>query len=145
MKLLPSLLLAVATLSGLGAAHAADLAGKWTSEFDSQIGPQKYAYEFKAAGATLTGKATFQNSMASGDVDLKDIKLNGGDVSFAEPLDMGGMSVVITYVGTIAGDEMKLTRTVGDFGVEQIVVKRLTTEAKADAKPEAKPAPAPAK
>ena len=129
MKLLSSLLLAVMALTRLGAAHAADLAGKWTSEFDSQIGPQKYAYEFTAAGDTITGKATFVNSMASGSSLIKDIKLNGAEVSFAEPLDLGGMSVLITYVGTIAGDELQLTRTVGDFGVEKIVVKRVKAEA----------------
>ncbi len=134
MKLLPSLLLAVVALTGLGVAHAADLAGKWTSEFDSQIGPQKYAYEFKAAGDTITGKATFENSMASGEVELKEIKLKGDEVAFTEPLNMGEMSTLITYVGTIAGDELKLTRTVGDFGVEKIVAKRV--------KAEAKPAPA---
>ena len=134
MKLLPSLLLAVVALTGLGVAHAADLAGKWTSEFDSQIGPQKYAYEFKAAGDTITGKATFENSMASGEVELKEIKLKGDEVAFTEPLNMGEMSTLITYVGTIAGDELKLTRTVGNFGVEKIVAKRV--------KAEAKPAPA---
>jgi hypothetical protein len=134
MKFLSSLLLAVVALTGVGVAHAADLAGKWTSAFDSQIGPQKYAFEFTAAGDKITGKATFENSMTSGESEIKDIKLNGAEVSFAESMSMGEMSVLITYVGTIAGDEIKLTRTVGDFGVEQIVAKRV--------KAEAQPAPA---
>ena len=35
----------------------ADVTGKWTAEFDTQIGVQKYTYEFKVDGTKLTGKA----------------------------------------------------------------------------------------
>jgi len=31
-------------------AYAADVTGKWTAEFDTQIGVQKYTYELKAGG-----------------------------------------------------------------------------------------------
>ena len=33
---------------------AADIAGKWTAELESPIGVQKYVYEFKVDGATVT-------------------------------------------------------------------------------------------
>jgi hypothetical protein len=36
---------------------AADVTGVWKSEFDSQIGLQKYTYTLKQDGMTLAGKA----------------------------------------------------------------------------------------
>lgn len=105
-------------------AGAGELVGKWTAEFDSPIGVQKYVYEFKKSGDALTGQATFDQSMAKGTVDLKDIKIEGDKVSFVEPLSINGMDLTITYSGTLAGDELKLTRNVGEFGSEQLTAKR---------------------
>jgi hypothetical protein len=47
--------------------HAAGLAGKWTANFDSQIGQQKYVYDFTGDGDKLSGKASFEHSMGKGD------------------------------------------------------------------------------
>jgi hypothetical protein len=121
-SLLTALVCFAATLS---VATAADLAGKWTSEFESQIGPQKYAYEFKGEGAALTGKATYDHSMGKGEVELKDIKVEGENVSFVESVHVPDGDLRITYKGKLNGDEMKLTRVVGDFGTEEIIAKRV--------------------
>jgi len=129
------LLTTLLCFAGLGVARA-DLTGKWTAEFDSQIGVQKYVYEFKADGDKLTGKATYEHSMGKGEVALRDVKVKGDDVSFVEPLSFDGNEMLITYSGKLAGDEMKLTRQVGDFATEHIVVKRAPA-------PEAKPAAQP--
>lgn len=123
MKLRPLSLLALLIASVLPAA-AADLIGKWTAEFDSQIGIQKYTYEFKLDGGTLTGQATFDHSFGKGTVQLRAIKLDGGKVSFNEPFSMEGNEIIISYSGTLTGDEMKLTRNVGDFATEQVTAKR---------------------
>jgi len=45
------------TLGVFGSLSAADVTGRWKSEFDTQIGHLKYIYEFKADGGKLTGKA----------------------------------------------------------------------------------------
>lgn len=103
---------------------AADLDGRWTSKFDSQIGEQNYVYVFAKENGHLTGTATFEHSMGSGEVKLKDIKVEGDAVSFTETLDMGGNELVITYTGKIEGDTMALTRQVGEFATEQITAKR---------------------
>lgn len=113
-------------------AGAADLVGRWTAEFDSPIGVQKYVYEFKNSGDTLGGEATYDHSLGKGTVSLKDVKVEGDKVSFTEPLTIEGNTITITYSGTLAGDELKLTRNVGDFGSEQLTAKR---EAAAAAKP----------
>ncbi|HVU25915.1 MAG TPA: hypothetical protein VHE13_17420 [Opitutus sp.] len=113
-----------AALLSFAFAHAADLTGHWTSEFDSQIGPQKYTYDFKADGGQVTGTATYDHSMGKGESKLTAIKLDGENVSFTENLHLGDYDLVVTYSGTIAGDEMKLTRQVGDIATEHIVANR---------------------
>lgn len=118
--LIASLLTACSALS----AAAADLAGKWTAEFDTQIGVQKYVYTFKAEGDKLTGTATFDHSYGQGTVALKDIKVEGDQVSFAEPFEAQGMTLTITYSGTLTADEMELDRHVGDFATEKVVAHR---------------------
>ena len=135
MNLRRTLTLALLALTSFSLAHAAELAGHWTSEFDSQIGAQKYTYDFKVEGDMFTGKASYDHSMGKGESVLKDIKLSGEDVSFVEALHLSEMDITVTYTGKIAGDEMKLTRQVGDFATEQIVAKRVKVES-------TKPAPA---
>jgi hypothetical protein len=110
-------------------AAAADLPGRWTAEFESPIGVQKYVYEFKKSGDTLTGEATFDHSLGKGTVPLKDLKVEGDKVSFNEPLTIEGNQITITYSGTLTGDELKLTRVVGDFGSEQLTAKRASAAA----------------
>jgi hypothetical protein len=136
-KLRAALGLLALLFSGLSLAHAGDLAGHWTADFDSQIGPQKYVYDFKVDGDKITGRAKYDHSMGKGENELTAIKCTGDDVSFTEPLKIEGNEITITYTGKISGDEMKLTRQVGDFGTEQIVAKRTSAEAKS---PEAKSA-----
>jgi hypothetical protein len=135
MKSSKLLLLITMFFGGLGLASAAELAGKWKADFDSQIGPQKYAYEFKVDAGKYTGKASYDHSMGKGDSVLGEIKLAGDDVSFVEKLNINDMDLTVTYTGKISGDEMKLTRVVGDFATEHIVAKRVMAD-------DTKPAPA---
>ena len=115
------------------ALFAGDITGTWTSEFDTQIGPQKYVFTFAETdgklGATAVAKVGEQPAR---DVEFKDVKLEGDALSFYETLSFQGMDIRIDYAGTLEGDEMKLTRKVGDFATEKIVVKRAPAE---EAKP----------
>lgn len=123
MKTRSLLGLALALVSSL-IVHAADLTGRWTSRFDSQIGEQNYTYVFANEAGQLTGTATYEHSMGKGEVKLTKIKLDGDKVSFTETVSLGGNDLVITYSGQVDGDVMKLTRQVGDFATEQITVQR---------------------
>ena len=123
-------LLTVLALIAFGPARAADHAGKWTAEFDSQIGVQKYLFEFKVDGDKLSGKATFDQAMGKGDTGRKDIKVSGDSFTFTEPMKFNDSEIGIAYTGKIDGDEIKLTRTVGDFATEQLVAKRAKVAAK---------------
>jgi len=106
-------------------ARAAEVTGQWTSEFDTQVGVQKYTFDLKAQGEELTGTASFERMGEKGTAELKEGKVQGDKVSFVEMLDFQGNSIRIEYSGTVSGDEMKLTRKVGDFATEDLVAKRV--------------------
>lgn len=110
------------------------LSGVWKTEFDSQIGRQKYTYTLKQDGNVLTGKANSEVGDRKREAELKEGKVEGNKVSFVEMLDFQGNEIRITYSGTISGAEMKLAREVGDFAREDVVLKR--ESAAGAAKPE---------
>jgi hypothetical protein len=106
------------------AAFAADVTGTWTAEFDTQVGIQKYVFTFKVDGEKLTGEAAAERMGEKATVPLTDGTVKGDQITFTEALDFQGQRVPITYTGTIAGDEIKFTRKVGDFATEELVAKR---------------------
>jgi len=120
------------TASAWGADES--VAGKWKSEFDSQIGQQKYTFDFKVDGTNLTGKATGERSIGTNTVDIIEGKVNKDEVSFVEPEKFQDNDLRVEYKGKVAGDELKLHRKVGDIAEYDIVAKRVTD---ADTKPAA--------
>jgi hypothetical protein len=111
-------------LLGAVTASAADLPGKWTAEFDTQVGTQKYTFQLAVAGEKVTGKASFERMGQKGEADLLEGKLVGDKVSFVETFDAMGSQVRIEYEGTVKGDEIAFTRKVGEFATEQFVARR---------------------
>jgi hypothetical protein len=125
-RLLAVLSLATALVSLV---RAADIDGKWKAEFDSQIGVQKYTFDLKSDGEKLTGMAHSERADGSkSDTALTEGKVTKDQVSFVEPLKLQDFDLRIEYTGKLAGDELKLTRKVGDFGTEEIVAKRVKDE-----------------
>jgi hypothetical protein len=118
-------ILAVLILVGLVCVYAADITGKWTTQFDSQVGVQKYVFEFKVEGMKLTGTATSKIADAAEvKTPLTEGAVNGDDVTFVENLDYQGQALKIAYKGKIAGDEIKFSRDVAGQGGETFVAKR---------------------
>jgi enterochelin esterase-like enzyme len=105
---------------------AADVTGTWKSEFDSQIGVQKYTFTFKQNGTNLTGKASSEINDQKRESELKEGKVDGDTISFVEMLNFQDNDIRITYTGKLStnGNEIKFTREVGDFAKEEIVAKR---------------------
>src|SRR5579883_2052535 len=98
-----------------GRPTAAGVAGKWQAEFDSPVGVQKYVYEFKVDGETLTGTATGEREGRRRDpVNVKEGKVKGDDISFIETITIMDMEVPVKYTGKIVGDEIRLKREVGN-------------------------------
>ena len=107
---------------GAKAEGRADITGKWTASFDTQIGKQEYTYEFVQKDTTLTGK--MKSNLGSGEV--LEGKVEGDKVSFVEMLRFQDMDIRITYTGTLtSADEIKFTRTVADFATEELIAKRV--------------------
>ncbi len=106
-------------------ALAADVTGKWTAEFDSRIGKQKYTFDLKVDGETVTGKAHFERAGQAGDVDLRDGKLVGDRISFVEVETFQGNERRIQYTGKVKGDRITFTREVGGLAREEIVAHRV--------------------
>ena len=62
--------------------RAADINGTWTSEFDTEIGLQKYTFSFKQDGTKITGKAISDIEGEKHEVELQDGKLEGDTITF---------------------------------------------------------------
>jgi hypothetical protein len=133
-----SITLAALTLALAGSAWSADttVAGKWKGQFDSQIGLQKYTYEFKVDGTNLTGKAIGEREMGTNEVAITGGTVSTNGIFFVEPLKFGDNELRIEYTGKVSGNEIKFHRKVGDVAEEDFVAKRVSPSG---AEPEAKP------
>lgn len=108
------------TLACIGA-RASDFNGKWTAQFDTPVGTQKYTYEFHVDGTTVTGKAISEH----GEVAIQEGKISGDEISFVEVADFNGEQLRIVYTGKIDGDKIHFTRKVGDFGTDDLIATRV--------------------
>src|SRR6187397_993342 len=106
------------------AALAADVTGTWKAEFDTQRGVQKYTFTLKQGAASVTGKASVELEGEKREAEWSEGKVEGETVSCIEPLKMQDNEVKITYTGKLAGDEIRFTRKVGDFGSSEATAKR---------------------
>jgi hypothetical protein len=109
-------------VSAVASASRADITGRWTASFDTQIGVQNYTYDFVVKDTTLTGKAKSD----LGESEILEGKVEGDKVSFVEMLTFQEMPLRIQYTGTIvSADEIKFTRQVAEFATEELVAKRV--------------------
>jgi acetyl esterase/lipase len=141
-KIKTTLVITTLTLTGLSTMNAADVTGAWKTEFDTQIGLQKYTFTFKQAGGTVTGQANSDIAGQKREVELKDGKVKGDELTFFETFEFDGNQIRIDYKGKVVGDEIKFTRNVADFATEQLVARRVKDAAPSDAPATAAPSPA---
>jgi enterochelin esterase-like enzyme len=107
-----------------GIVLAADVTGTWKAEFDTQIGQQKYTFTLKQDGTNVTGKANSEIRGEKYEAELKQGRIDGDTVAFVEMLNFQGNEVQIRYTGTIATNEIKFTREVGDVAKEELIARR---------------------
>lgn len=103
---------------------AADISGIWKADFETQRGTQKYTFHLKQDGTTLTGKANVERAEEKREIEFKDGKIAGDTVSFVELLKVQDREINILFTGKVAGDEIRFTRKVGDFGASEATAKR---------------------
>ena len=121
MKIHRTLLsLGLASLSAL----AADVTGTWKAEFQTQRGLQKYTFNLKQDGTSLTGKASVEREGEKREVEFKDGKAEGDTVTFVELLKVQDREINITFTGKVADGDIQFTRKVGDLGSSEATAKR---------------------
>lgn len=84
-------------------AAAADVAGKWSGQVPARGEAANATFVFKVDGDKLTGTMTGPQ----GEVVLQEGKVAGDKISFSA----AGANAKILFAGTVAGDEIKMTRT----------------------------------
>lgn len=95
------------------AAFAADIDGKWTGQVQGPQGAMDITIVLKAEGEKLTG--TYASQL--GEAPIKEGSIKGDAVAFKVEREFNGTKFTLVYKGKLAGDEIKLTRTMeGDFG-----------------------------
>ena len=105
--------------------ESSSVSGAWQAEFDTQIGKQKYVFTLKTDGEKLTGKANAEIGGEKFETSLSEGKLKGDEIAFVEMLKFQDNDLRIEYKGKITGNEIKLTRKVGDVATEELVAKRI--------------------
>jgi hypothetical protein len=96
------------TLLVAGAALAADVTGKWTATMQGRDGnTREVVYNLKAEGDKLTGTTT---GFRGQELQIQDGKVDGDKISFVTKAEFNGNTMVITYKGTVSGDEIKFSQ-----------------------------------
>jgi hypothetical protein len=111
-------------LAAISVAWAADLNGKWVAQVPGRNGQtRETTFNFKVEGSKLTGTV----SGMQGDNPISEGSIKGNDVSFIVTANFNGNQVKLIYKGTLAGDELKLTRTRegGDQPGQEFTAKRV--------------------
>ncbi len=98
-------------------ASAADVTGKWSGQVPSRGEATTATFTFKVDGDKLTGTMT----SPQGEVSLQEGKVSGDQISFSTT----GGNAKILFQGTVAGNEIKMTRTREGGQAREFTLKRV--------------------
>ena len=119
-------LTALAALSVVSVFAAADITGKWTAAFDTQIGEQKYTYDFQVKGPSSQGPPRRRTARPTS----RTARSTAIPSPSWRPLDFQGMTLDITYTGKIVSDDqIDFTRKVADIATGE--ARRQTRQVRA--------------
>ncbi|MEI9972715.1 MAG: hypothetical protein WDO73_12040 [Ignavibacteriota bacterium] len=90
---------------------AADIAGKWTGQFDFNGDAVPLTFDLKTSGSTLSGTV---NGLPTSNAVIKDGKVDGDTVTFWLITDYQGMDVKLIYTGKISVDKIDFTMATDD-------------------------------
>jgi hypothetical protein len=110
----------LAALSSFVIAQAA-VDGTWTGEVQGGRGPQTLTITLKADGGKLTGSA---GGGRGGPVDITDGTSSGADLKFKTKQMGRGGEIVMSWAGTLKGDEIAFSRTPEGGQAQTFTAKR---------------------
>ena len=119
------LLVTCSALLCLAPVLAGDISGKWSTVITTAIGEMNYTFDFKVEGEKLTGKAVMSMANDSSESALTEGSVKGDEISFVETLKVQGQELRCEYKAKLSGEEIRGARTVGSFGTEEFVAKRV--------------------
>src|SRR5665648_947639 len=105
-------------------AQPVNVSGTWKADIETPVGLFKYTWIIQQDGENLSGKILREKDNEKAEVAITEGKINDDAVSFVEMLSMPDQEIKISYSGKITGNELKLTRQVGDFATEEVTAKR---------------------
>jgi len=102
-------------------AVAADVTGKWKSEFTTPDGQTRSSvFTFKVEGDKLTGTV----GGPRGDTEIQEGKVSGDDISFVVVRKFQDREFKMSYKGKVSGDEIKFAVEAGERSFE-MTAKRI--------------------
>jgi enterochelin esterase-like enzyme len=114
-------------------ALAADITGTWKAEFHTQVGVQKYRFDFQVNDGKVTAKATADTGDQKRDIEFEEAKLAGDTLTFVEMRHIQNREIRIEYTGKVGDQRIKFTRKVGEFGNQESEATRVAATAGAPA------------
>ena len=112
------------SLSGIVFAQPVNVSGTWKADIETPVGLYKYTWIIQQEGEKVTGKILRLKDNEKSEVAITEGTIKDETISFVEMLSLQDQEIKISYSGKVSGNEMKLTRQVGDFATEQVTVKR---------------------
>jgi enterochelin esterase-like enzyme len=99
--------------------YAADVDGTWKADFDTQVGVQKYEFNFQVNDGKVTAKGTAETGDQKRNIEFKDAKLTGDTLTFFEMRQIQDREIPIEFTGKLTEKGIQFTRKVGDFGSQE--------------------------
>jgi hypothetical protein len=109
----------LAALSSLAVAQSVD--GTWTGEVQGGRGPQQVTLTLKVDGGKLTGTV---GGGRGGPITIEDATLSGSTVKFKTKQMGRGGEVILTWTGTVKGDEIAFSRMPEGGQAQEFTLKR---------------------
>jgi len=104
-------------------ALAQSIDGKWEATQTTPRGEIKITFDLQNSGGKVTGTVTLGQGQSQ---EIKNGKLEGNKLSFETTQQgRGGDPVTVSWTGTLSGDSLKLTRTGGRGGGQELEAKRV--------------------
>lgn len=99
-------------------ANGVKIAGNWNYTTESPAGSGGGVLAIKKDGNEYSGTISYDDPGGSGKLTtpIKDVKLDGSSLSFSFDVNAQGMAIVVEISGTIDGNSMDGTMSIGQFG-----------------------------
>ncbi len=88
--------------------------GSWSYSYESPQGPGEGTIEIKGSAGNYSGTMTLSFNQSTN--DIKNLEVDGANVSFTVDVDAGGQIITLEISMTIDGDSFEGTFTAGAFG-----------------------------